>query len=76
MTGTTVAYLGGALAMGLAAIGTALSISHLAGKAVEGTARQPEAANQIRTTAIITTAFIEAIALYTFVISVLLVTKA
>lgn len=76
MQGAIGAYLGGGLGMGLAAIGTALAIGHLAAKSVEGVARQPEAAGQIRTTMIIATAFIEAIALYTFVISILLVTKA
>lgn len=69
-------YLGAGLGMGLAAIGTGLGIGHLAGKSIESIARQPEASGLIRTTMIITIAFIEAIALYTFVISILLATKA
>ncbi len=62
--------------MAIAAVGTALGIAWLAAKAMEGTARQPEAAGMIRTSMIIATAFIEAIALYTFVIAILLVLKA
>ncbi len=75
MESAAMAYIGAAIAMGAAAVGTATAIGHLAGKAVEGTARQPEAAGQIRTTMIIAVAFIEAIALYTLVVSFLLVFK-
>lgn len=64
-----------ALAIGLAAIGTGLAIGMLAAKAMEGIARQPEAANAIRINMIIAIAFIEAIALYALVISLMLVTK-
>lgn len=69
------AYLSAGLAMGIAALGTGLAIGHLVGKSVEGTARQPEAGGQIRTTMIIGIAFIEAIALYTLVVSFLLIFK-
>lgn len=61
--------------MGLAAVATAYAIGMLASKAVEGIARQPEASGEIRTTMILAIVFIEAIALYTFVISILLWTK-
>ena len=67
------AYLAGGLGMGIAALGTGLAIGLLSSKAVEGIERQPEAANLIRTTMIIGIAFIEAIALYTLVVSFLLV---
>lgn len=67
--------LGASIGMGLAALGTALGISYVAGKAAEGTSRQPEAAGAIRTTMIIGAALIEAIALYAFVINILLWTK-
>ncbi len=75
MESAAIAYLSAGLAMGAAALGTALAIGHLAGKAVEGTARQPEAGGQIRTTMIIAIAFVEAIALYTLVVSFLLIFK-
>jgi F-type H+-transporting ATPase subunit c len=76
MTSVALAFVGAGIAMGLAALGTGLGIGYLGGKSVEGTARQPEAGGVIRTTMIIAIAFIEAIALYTFVISILLALKA
>ena len=69
------AFIGAGLAIGLAAFGTGIGIGILGGKAVEGIARQPEAQNAIRTNMIIVIAFIEALALYALVISLMLVTK-
>lgn len=68
-------HMGAGVGMGIAALGTGLGIGLLAAKAVEGIARQPEASGMIRTTMILAIVFIEAIALYTFVISILLWTK-
>jgi F-type H+-transporting ATPase subunit c len=70
------AFLAAGLGMGLAAIGTALSIGWLASKAMEGMARQPEAAGKIQTAMILAIAFVEAIALYALVVSLILATKA
>jgi F-type H+-transporting ATPase subunit c len=67
--------LSAGLAMGIAALATAFAIGMLASKAVEGISRQPEASGEIRTTMILAIVFIEAIALYTFVISILIWTK-
>jgi F-type H+-transporting ATPase subunit c len=69
------AYLAGGLSIGLAAIGTGLGIGWLASKALEGMARQPEAAGAIRTSMIIAIAFVEAICLYALVVSLILITK-
>ncbi len=69
------AYLGAGIGMGLAALGTGLGIGILVGKSVEGIARQPETTGSIRTTMIIGIAFVEAIALYTLVVSFLLMFK-
>lgn len=66
-------YLGAALAMGLAASGAALGIGFLVGKTMESIARQPEVGAQLRTTMLIAIAFVEALALYTLVVSLLLV---
>lgn len=66
-------YLSAAFAMGLAAFGAAISIGHLVGKTMEAMARQPEAAGQLRTTMLIAIAFVEALALYTLVVCLLLV---
>lgn len=66
-------YLGAAMAMGLAASGAAIGIGYLVGKTMEAMARQPEVAVQLRTTMLIAIAFVEALALYTLVVSLLLV---
>jgi F-type H+-transporting ATPase subunit c len=70
-----IAFLAAGLGMGGAAIGTAIGIGALAGKAMEGIARQPEAAGKIQMSMIIAIAFVEAIALYALVVSLILATK-
>lgn len=75
MEGMGLAYLSAGLGMGMAAIGTSFGIGLLSFKAMEAIARQPSAANSIQTTGIILTAFMEAIALYTLVVSILLIFK-
>lgn len=55
--------------------GAAISIGLLAKGAMEGTARQPEAAGIIRTTMIIAIAFAEALGILSFVIAILLASK-
>jgi len=67
-------YVGAALAVGLAAIGTTLGQGRATASAVEAIARQPEAAGQIRTTLIIALALMEAITIFAFVISVMILT--
>ena len=69
------AYLAAGLGMGIAAAGTAFGIGWLASKSLEAMARQPEAAGNIRTSMIIATAFVEAIALYALVVNLILATK-
>jgi F-type H+-transporting ATPase subunit c len=69
------AHLAGGIAIGLAALGTAIGIGMLASKAMEGISRQPSAANEIRTSMIIAIAFVEALCLYALVISLILVIK-
>ena len=53
----------GAVGYGLAAIGPGIGIGIVVGKAIEGMARQPEMAGQIRTTMFLGIAFTEALAL-------------
>lgn len=48
---------------GIATIGPGLGIGILVGKALEGMARQPEMAGQLRTTMFLGIAFVEALAL-------------
>ncbi|MDP9022157.1 MAG: ATP synthase F0 subunit C [Actinomycetota bacterium] len=63
-----VSSIGKGLVYGLAAIGPGLGIGYLVGKAVEAMARQPEAAGMVRTTMFIGIAFVEALALFGFVL--------
>jgi F-type H+-transporting ATPase subunit c len=57
-----------AVGAGLVTIGAGLGIGRLAGSAMDGIARQPEAAGTIRTGMIIAAALIEGIALFSCII--------
>jgi len=57
------------LGYGLGALGPGIGLGFLIGKALEGIARQPEAAAQVRTTMFIGLAFVEALALFGFVLA-------
>ncbi|MCU0641772.1 MAG: ATP synthase F0 subunit C [Candidatus Margulisbacteria bacterium] len=70
-----VAFFSAGIGMAGAACGTAIGIGWLASRAMEGMARQPEAAGKIQTGMILAIAFIEAIALYALVVSLILATK-
>lgn len=60
----TVKHTGyGAIGYGLAAIGPGIGIGIVVGKTIEGMARQPEMAGQLRTTMFLGIAFTEALAL-------------
>ncbi len=63
MTGLTVSIGGGM---------PALAIGLLVGKALEAIGRNPEAANEIRTSMILGVAFAEAIAIYSLVIGLMI----
>jgi F-type H+-transporting ATPase subunit c len=69
-------WLGAGLGAGLALIGAGMGIGKLAGPAMEGIARQPEAAGEIRLTMIIAAALIEGIALFALVICILMALNA
>ena len=68
-------YLTAGIGAGLVTIGAGLGIGRLAASAMEGTARQPEAAGDIRTSMIIAAALIEGISLFGQVVCILLVLK-
>ncbi len=53
----------GSIGYGLAAIGPGIGIGIVVGKAIEGMARQPEMAGQLRVTMFLGIAFTEALAL-------------
>ena len=66
-------FIGIALAIGLAALGTTFGQGKATAAAMEGIARQPEAAGEIRTTLIIALALMEAITIFAFVIAIMLI---
>jgi F-type H+-transporting ATPase subunit c len=61
-----------ALAYLAAGLGAGIGIGKIAAAAMDGTARQPEATNAIRTTMIIAAAMIEGVALFGIVTCILL----
>ena len=63
------ALIGAGLGAGLATIGAGIGIGRIGGSAVEGMARQPEAAGTIQTAALILAALIEGVALFAAVIA-------
>ena len=65
--------LGAGLAMGLGAIGPGIGLGTLIGKAIEGIARQPEVSGDIRTNMFIGIGVTEAVALYAFVVALILI---
>ena len=69
--GIGLGYLGAGIGAGLCLIGAGLGIGRLAQCALEGTARQPEAAGILRTTMIIAAALIEGLAFFGLVICLL-----
>ena len=67
--------IGAGLAIGLSALGAALGQGRQGAAALEGIARNPQAAGKIQTPMIIALAFTEALALYGFVIGIMIVGK-
>ncbi|MBO4495645.1 MAG: F0F1 ATP synthase subunit C [Clostridiales bacterium] len=65
--------LGAGLAIGLGALGTTIGIGLAAGRALEGAARQPEMYSKLQTLLLISIVFLESIAIYAMVISLLLI---
>ena len=67
--------LGAGLAIGLAAVGGALAQGMTAGRALEGMARNPAAADKLFTPMIIGLVLIESLVIYALVVAILLWTK-
>ena len=73
MTYLGLGYLGAGIGAGLCLIGAAFGIGRLAAAALEGTARQPEAAGALRISMIIPAALIEGLGFFALVICLLVV---
>ena len=65
--------LGAGIAMGVGALGPGIGLGILIGKALESIARQPEVAGDIRTNMFIGIGVTEAVALYAFVVALILI---
>lgn len=63
------------ITMGLAALGVGLGQGNLAGKAMEGMARQPENSGRLTTGMIVAMAIMETALVLAFVIAIMLVGK-
>ncbi|MBQ9929174.1 MAG: ATP synthase F0 subunit C [Oscillospiraceae bacterium] len=64
--------IGAGLCMGIGAIGPAIGEGNAVGKALEGMARQPEAAGTLRTNMIVGCAITETTGIYALLISILI----
>ena len=65
-------YLGAGLGAGIIMLGAGFGIARLASAALEGTARQPEAAGNLRTSMIIAAALIEGLGFFALVICIMI----
>lgn len=65
-------YIGSAIAIGIGGLGPALGIGLAVRGAMDALGRNPEAANEIRTTMIVGAALAEAVAIYAFVIAIII----
>jgi F-type H+-transporting ATPase subunit c len=66
------AHMSAGIGAGIAVIGAGLGIGKLAASAMEGIARQPEAAGDIRGAMILAAALIEGVGLFALVICIIL----
>ena len=72
MDASAAAKLAAGIAMALAPIGPGIGIGLLTSGATQAIARQPEASGEVRTVFIIGLALAEALALYAFVVAIIL----
>lgn len=68
-------YLAAGFGAGICLLGAAFGIARLASAALEGTARQPEAAGDLRTSMIIPAALIEGLGFFALVVCLLIAVK-
>lgn len=71
MNGFSLGYLSAGIGAGLAVIGAGYGIGKIGASAMEGTARQPAATGDIRTSMIIAAALIEGVTFFALIIILL-----
>jgi F-type H+-transporting ATPase subunit c len=76
MGNIALAFLAAGIGAGMAVLGAGFGIGRLAASAMEGTARQPAAVGDIRTTMIIAAALIEGVTLFALVVCIILAVKS
>ncbi len=76
MGNIALAFLAAGFGAGLAILGAGFGIGRLAASAMDGTARQPAAGGDIRTTMIIAAALIEGVTLFALVVCIILAVKS
>lgn len=72
ITDDGVKFIAAGIAMGIGALGPALAIGNLVGRAMEALGRNPEAQPAIQTNMILGLAFAEAIGIYALVVAVMI----
>ena len=72
---STIGIMGCGIGAGLTVLGAGLGIGRIAGQAMDGIARQPEAAGKIQTAMLISAALIEGVAFFNAVICMLIALK-
>ena len=75
MEGMAIVIMGAGIGAGLVTLGAGLGIGRIGGSAMEGIARQPEAAGKIQTAMLISAALIEGVAFFNAVICLLISLK-
>ena len=71
LAGASIGKLGAAIGAGIAAIGAGIGIGKIGSSAMEGIARQPEMAGNIRTSMLIIAALVEGVALFAVIVCML-----
>jgi F-type H+-transporting ATPase subunit c len=72
---SNLAHIAAGFGAGLVTIGAAYGIGRIAGAAMEGSARNPQSAGEVRTSMIISCALIEGVALFGEVVCIILALK-
>ena len=75
MNTNAIIAIAAALAVAVTGVGTALSQSHTASKAMESMARQPEVSGKINTAMIVALAMMEALTIYGLLVAIMLIGK-
>lgn len=75
MESLAIGFMGAGLGAGLVTLGAGIGIGRIGGQAMEGMARQPEAAGKIQTAMLISAALIEGVAFFNAVICMLIALK-